>query len=179
MLSGLTFTEFDAAVRVFKARPDGDSFALLRAVAGALVATPRNLAEGPAWTAVQLSPTVLQSIPSDFQEIRAAFDRELTAEELARASGCIGYALRIHMAGEELSEPEVVSPAGAPTVAIYFYDSTKAQRTEPDIIEALTVAVGFMATGTPIRTSNRAGAGTCGTRLVGGIGSVGVTFALR
>ena len=170
----LTIKDFDTAARMFRSLPCPDSLQLLAAVGQAVMVST---------VARETEPFITVSedadLPCDFQQIRAVFGRELTDEELSRASGAIGYSLRIYMAGEELGDPQVTSAPGAPTVALYAYDATKARRTDPNIFEALKVAVGYIAEGSPVRRSDRAGIGTRGTRLVEGIGPVAVTFAVR
>ncbi|GAB4453446.1 MAG: hypothetical protein OHK0029_06280 [Armatimonadaceae bacterium] len=172
----ITMNDFDTAVRVFRARPCLDTLNLMT-LAGRQVLMDGQRAgilPGFEWCRVP-GPFV----PEDFQEIRLVFDRELSGDELRRASGCLGYALRIYLGGEDLSEPTVVSLPGQPTVALYRYDSTKAIRSEPDIAEAVCVARHYLEEGTPVRTTNRAGEGTRGTRLVDGLGPVRVDFAVR
>jgi hypothetical protein len=108
----------------------------------------------------------------DFYEVKAAFCVLLDEEQIRRASGCIGYALRETLAGEDLSEPTVMreTEKGFPTVLTYSYDATKSQRDDPDYGEAFNKAAQYVHDGTPIRKTNRAGANTRGTRLVEGIG---------
>lgn len=117
--------------------------------------------------------------PGDWDTIRATFDRELSASEILEAAGCIGYALRIYMAGEELSLPTVEEARDRKTVLRFSYDSTKAQRSAPDVAEGLAEAARYIVEGTPVRKTNRAGVGTIGTRLSAGIGPVGVEFRIR
>jgi hypothetical protein len=115
----------------------------------------------------------------DWYELRAVFDRRLSPDEIARASGCIGYALRALLAGEDLSEPQVACIRSGQTVLDYAYDSTKSRRDDPPFAEAFDCARQLVQEGSPIRQTNRTGAGTRGTRLVEGIGPVGVTFSVR
>ena len=170
----LTMTDFETAARMFRTAPCPDMLQLLSAVGRAVMVAKVERDTEPFITVAEDA-----DLPGDWQEIRAVFGRELTDEELSRASGAIGYSLRIYMAGEELGLPEVTSAPGAPTVAVYGYDSTKSRRSEADPIEALQVAVNYIADGSPIRRTNRAGLNTKGTRLVEGIGKVPVTFAVR
>jgi hypothetical protein len=117
--------------------------------------------------------------PGDWDKVRASFDRTLSAAEIIEAAGCIGYALRIYMAGEELSLPTVEVAEPGKTVLSFFYDSTKARRSEPDAVEAFAEAGRYIVEGTPVRKTNRAGVGTAGTRLSAGIGAVSVEFYVK
>ena len=170
----LTIKDFDTAAVMFRKMPCAESLSLLTAV-GQVVMVSTVARESEPFITV----TEEGDLPCDFQQIRATFGRELTDDELSRASGAIGYSLRIYVAGEELGDPQLVSAPGAPTVALYAYDATKARRSDPNIAEALKVAIGYIADGSPVRRSDRAGIGTRGTRLVQGIGPVAVTFAIR
>jgi hypothetical protein len=116
--------------------------------------------------------------PSCFYEIMMVIDSPLTDEEISRASGCLGYALREVLAGEDLSEPEVTAFPRSVQLA-YHYDSTKSRRDDPDYLSAFEKAARYIEEGTPVRRTNRAGAGTKGTRLVEGIGTRKITFYLR
>jgi hypothetical protein len=117
--------------------------------------------------------------PGDWYTIRAEFDRVLTAQEIIEASGAIGYALRIYVAGEELSLPTLEVADAGKTVLVFGYDSTKTRRDDPNHEEAFDKARDYIVEGSPVRKTDRAGRGTAGTRLVAGIGAVGVTFYVR
>lgn len=170
----ITMNDFETAARMFCATPCPDALNLLTSVGQAVMTAKVTRETNPFVTVADGA-----DLPCDWQEIRATFGRELLEGELFGASGAIGYALRIYMAGEELSLPRVVSAPGQPTVAVYGYDSTKSRRSEADPIEALQVAVSYISEGSPIRRTNRAGVGSRGTRLVQGIGQVAVSFAVR
>jgi len=117
---------------------------------------------------------------SDFYEVRVCIGRHLTADEVARVAGCIGYALRQELAGEDLSDPHVIQSFRAQqTILLFGYDSTKSQRDDPDFEQAFLLALRYIVEGTPVRSTNRAGVGTKGTRLVEGIGKCRVEFAVR
>lgn len=121
---------------------------------------------------------VIFSIPQDFQNFNVRFPRVLSTDEISRASGCIGYALRQTICGEELSEPEVSIWQGQ-TVLSYFFDSTKSRRDSPDFESAFELAASYVVFGSPVRRSNRAGPRTAGTSLVDGIGPVGMVFSFE
>jgi len=82
------------------------------------------------------------------------------------------------LAGEDLSEPEVREMNHGMKLS-YYYDSTKSRRDDPDYFEAFEKALLYINEGTPVRTTNRAGIGTKGTRLVEGIGQRKVNIFLR
>lgn len=118
----------------------------------------------------------IPEIENDFDTLGVWVGRALTPEEVERVSGCIGYALRSTLAGESLSEPVSVWPSNGGTYLTYWFDSTKSQRDDPDLMGALRLAGDMVQAGSPIRKTNRAGQGTAGTRLVQGIGPVDVAF---
>lgn len=118
--------------------------------------------------------------PGSWYEIRAEFDAILTDSQVYQAAGCIGYALRQVLRGEELSEPVKVSRKRAGRTVVKFgYDSTKSRSDDPDDNEAFELAARYVVEGSPIRTTDRAGAGTRGTRLAEGIGPVTARFWVR
>jgi hypothetical protein len=117
--------------------------------------------------------------PGDWYSVRAEFDRVLTTDEAMEASGAIGYALRIYIAGEELSLPTIELSSEGKTVLTYGYDSTKTRRDDPNHEEAFGMAKTYIVEGSPVRKTDRAGRGTAGTRLCKGIGTVGVTFYVK
>lgn len=126
-----------------------------------------------------MTKTYIPEIEDDIDTLAVTVSRHLSHEEISRLSGCIGYALRVHIAGEDLSDPvAIVYHAGMTTVS-YWYDSTKSQRSDRDVQGALEQAAEMIRTGTPVRKSNRAGAGTAGTRLVEGLGEVNVAFEVN
>ena len=180
---------FESAARVFRAAPSPDSLTILTSAARLmsegkadasfftrLVRAASPVATATAW----VKPT---DHPGDWQEVRATFDRLLTVEEAQEAAGAIGYALRIYFNGEELSDPtyllDGLKNGDAHAVLQFAYDSTKAIRSEPDTAEAFEEALRYIKEGSPVRQTNRAGVKTKGTRLVKGVGPVGVTFEVR
>jgi hypothetical protein len=154
--------DYNAAVKAFAETRDLPSFvALVRGAIG-LLDSPT---EEP-WRSVDDPDAFL----SDFYEVRVTFDRELSADEISRASGALGYALRATLAGESLSDPTVALCEDHRTVLEYGYDATKSQRDDPDFDAAFLLAHRYIEEGTPVRKTDRAGKGTQGTRLVEGIG---------
>ncbi|WP_034419464.1 hypothetical protein, partial [Deinococcus frigens] len=120
----------------------------------------------------------IPDIAEDFGTITLRVGRILTETEVAQVGGCLGYALRVYVAGEDLGEPEGVAYRDGQTVIRYWYDSTKAQRSDPDPQHAFQVAATFIFEGTPVRRSNKAGPLTAGTRLIDGIGPVALAFSV-
>lgn len=123
-------------------------------------------------------PVSIPDIAEDFDTIAVRVGRILTDAEVAQVGGCLGYALRVHVAGEDLGEPESVAYQGGQTVIRYFYDSTKGCRSDRDAQYAFQVAAGFIFEGSPIRRTNKAGPQTAGTRLIQGIGPVALAFSV-
>ena len=165
-------TLFDSAARVFGANPSPDTLAVLTGAARVIseanadAALVRRLVSRasvgrtppvPIGWASPVDFSRSRERPGDFQEIRATFDRLLTSREALNAAGAIGYALRIYLAGEELSEPQVFLRVGDFTELAFTYDATKARRSSPDIEEAFDEAARFIVEGSPIRKTNRAG----------------------
>lgn len=142
---------------------------------------PLSSNQFPAW----MSSDAPDAFIHDFAEIRVLVERRLNEEEVNRLSGCLGYALRQTLAGEDLSKPSVFLLSAFPadgrqvTVLEYTYDSTKSRRDDPDCALAFALAQEFIFSGSPIRTTNRAGAGTKGTRLVEGIAPCHLSFFAR
>lgn len=171
--------QFMSAVYTFAAAPSAETLLLLNKAAIPLMELPN--VTPPAWKSVD-APDALSG---DFAEIRVLADRRLDGKEVSRLSGCLGYALRQSLAGEDLSEPSVFCLRDHPadthqvTVLEYAYDSTKSQRDDPDFAAAFDLAQEYVMSGSPVRTTNRAGAGSKGTRLVDGIAPCLLAFQVR
>ncbi|GGB68750.1 hypothetical protein [Deinococcus soli (ex Cha et al. 2016)] len=119
----------------------------------------------------------LPETDGDFYTLGLLIERRLTADEALRAAGCLGYALA-KMNGETLGEPVSMVFTPASTYLTFWFDSTKCHRSSYSFEEAFAEAARMIEQGTPVRTTNRAGAGTAGTRLVQGIGPVALTLSL-
>ena len=118
--------------------------------------------------------------PGSWYEIRVEFGAYLTDKQVRAAAGCIRYALRQVLHGEELSEPQSIKrKPGTRTIARFSYDSTKSRSDDPDDQGAFELAAQYVREGSPIRTTDRAGQGTRGTRLAEGIGPVTARFWVR
>lgn len=118
--------------------------------------------------------------PGSWYEIRVEFDAYLTDGQVLQAAGCLGYALREVIRGEELSAPGKITRKGdGKTIARFGYDNTKTRSDDPDEARAFCLAAQYIREGSPVRKTDRAGVGTKGTRLCEGIGSVSVAFWVR
>ena len=164
--------QFDMAVRAYKADPGPQNLKTLLLYAVTLEPeTPwRNMRAPGALT-----------VP--FTQVRALCDRPLGQEEVRRFCGCLGYALKATLAGDELGEPEVCYPAAGGTIAFtvmeFAWDSQSTTRTDPNYSEAFSKAREYIFAGTPLRTTDREGKGTKDTRLVEGIALCNLSFFLR
>jgi len=169
------YDQFQAAARAYAADPNPTTLLHLNRRALPLLDTAP---QEPAWTPID-APGALAD---DFYGVRVVCDRRLDADEVSRVSGCLGYALRCTLAGEDLSDPTVFYLSNAATtftVLDFGYDATKSRRSDPDFQGAFDLAREMIVAGTPIRATNRAGWGTKGTRLVDGIGPVRLLFYVR
>lgn len=110
----------------------------------------------------------------EFSRVRVEVNRILDDEDLQRAAGCVGYAFAKNLRGESLGEPENITRQHGVTAFECYYDSTKSRVW--NVEDALDEAVQFILEGTPIRTTNRSGPGTKGTRLVEGVGASARVF---
>ncbi len=118
----------------------------------------------------------IPDITEDFDSVAVRVGRVLTDAEVSQVSGCIGYALRVLIAGEDLSDPMMILRTHGETYLTYWYDTTKGQRSARDGQAALELAAQYIVEGSPVRGTNRAGPNTIGTRLIQGIGPVALTF---
>jgi len=178
--------QFDAAAQAYKAAPDART--LLRLHQCALLLLLNAASQETPWRRVPDGTTTGDSLllACDFGAIRVVCDRRLNWPDIGRLAGCLAYALKATLAGEELGEPSVefaCSPGGSVTFTVveFAYDASLSIRTEPDPIEAFRVAREYLLSGgTPVRTTNREGSGTQGTRLVEGLSiPCSLTFYVR
>ncbi len=171
---------FEQAIAAYKAQADPLTLLLLNKSA-----IPLMDAQPHAWQSID-DPAALDP-EQPFTAIRAVCNQRLNDAQVGQLAGCLGYALQAILAGPELSLPNVVyleAPAGsgiraAFTLVEFAYDARLSGRTAPDYVEALAKAREFIRDGTPIRTTNKTGAGTQGTRLVEGLGAVSLSFYIR
>lgn len=89
-------------------------------------------------------------------------------DEMRVMAGLVGYAYRSTVAGESIGQPMRDSPYSF----VVSSDTTKTSRDDLGMaLEEFEEALpGMIKDGSPIRKTNRAGAGTQGTRLVDGLG---------
>ena len=169
----------DTAMAVYTARPCAKHLLGLNIAAFPLLDGGGTAAPQAEWRPVE-DP---DAFVADFDGIRVVADRLLSADEARRLSGCLGYALRQTICGEDVSDPTITHLRGddgtGTTVLEYGYNSTKSRRDDPDFDQTFSLATQYVREGSPIRRTDRAGWGTRGTRLVEGIGVGGVTFAVR
>ena len=106
--------------------------------------------------------------PSEPYAMRFQTDRELTTDEAEQLAGLIGYHYRVTVSGESMEYPRFETPFAMNIGA----DTTKSRR--DDLGQALhDFEAGLpeiIRDGSPLRTTDRAGAGTKGTRLIEGFG---------
>lgn len=104
------------------------------------------------------------TFPGTPYHIRIQTDQKLTSEEVKHLAQLMGYSYRTTIRGESLGEPEQDTPYSF----VMFADTTKSR--SDDLGMALeNFEENYPETvqnGSPIRTTNRAGEGTKGTRLV-------------
>lgn len=108
--------------------------------------------------------------------MRFQADRPLTAAEVAHCAQLIGYTYRSEVRGESIGHPQRDSPYSF----VIYADTTKTR--SDDIGAALERFEGnlpdLLRDGSPVRTTDRSGPGTKGTRLVDGFGASVPTFEL-
>lgn len=171
------YEQFQDAARVYATDPNPSTLLYLNRRAlrlmDCITASPE-----PCWESID-SPGARMG---DFSQIRIICDRRLCGKEVCRLSGCLGYALRAMLAGEDLSDPKLLSLSdGERTFSVleYFYDATKSRRSDPDHEAVFELAREMIFVGTPVRQTSRAGWGTKGTRLVEGIARCNLAFYVR
>ena len=170
-----TIALYDAAVILYADAPSAETLLNLNRHALALL----NAAQGPTWKSVEAPDAFAES----FNRIRVVCDRRLDEGEVECLAGCLGYALRATLAGDDLGQPEttyaLIEGGAAFTIIEADYDSDSSIRTEPDPAQAFDAARLYITQGTPVRQTDRAGWGTRGTRLVEGIVSCNLSFYLQ
>ena len=137
----------------------------------------RDAAWEDAWKSVDAPDAFAES----FSRIRVVCDRRLNASEAEQMAGCLAYALRAGLAGDEMGQPEVsyaIAKDGIKlTVLEADYDSESTIRTDPNPSETFALARLYISEGTPIRKTNRVAAS--GTRLVEGISPCNLSIYVR
>jgi hypothetical protein len=125
---------------------------------GAVEAVAEVLGGGQ-WWAVE-NPSAFDT---DFTEIKIAFDRLLTEDEIKRVSLALEHAMDWMVKAGKMSEVDVVLASDEGTVLQYRYDSAQSTLSAPDPDAAFLLAHRYIEEGTPVRRKE-------GTRLVEGIG---------
>lgn len=171
---------FDQAILAYKGRADPLTLLLLNKSA-----IPLMDLQDRAWKLTDEPEALSPEHP--FTAVRVLCDRRLDAGQIERLAGCLGYAFQAILAGPELTTPcvarvqptETTDIKAAFTLLEFAYDARLSGRTAPDYAEAFAKAREYIRGGTPVRTTNKAGAQTQGTRLVEGLGAVNVSFYVR
>lgn len=103
-------------------------------------------------------------LPGEPYYLRFQADRPLTDAEVTRFAQIVGYAWASKVRGESLLQPVRDGEASF----YLFADSTKSRRDDLGLAmqEFENTLSTYVYEGSPIRTTNRAGTGTKGTRLV-------------
>ena len=170
-----TIALYDAAVKLYADAPSAETLLNLNRHALALL----NAAQEILWKPVDGPDTFAEP----FSRIRVVCDRRLDEGEVECLAGCLGYALRATLAGDDLGQPEttyaLIEGGAAFTIIEADYDSDSSIRTEPDPAQAFDAARLYITQGTPVRQTDRAGWGTRGTSLVEGITPCNLSFYVR
>ena len=106
---------------------------------------------------------------------RIEASRDLTPQEAERVAQLFGYAYAT-TGGERAGDP---TDADTPRSLIFATDTTKNRAYERlDRFAAMLQDPAFLRDGSPVRTTNRAGEGTKGTRLIEGLGEGAPTLSV-
>lgn len=108
-----------------------------------------------------------EHLPAQFDAIRVQVDRDLSPEQARHLAQLIGYGWAT-TGGERLDDPE----QDAPNSIVVYADSSKT-RSLAQVDTFVDELEHLVQHGSPVRKSDRAGAGTKGTRLVDGLDEVG------
>lgn len=118
-----------------------------------------------------------ENYDKSFSRIRAVIDRyePLTADDIMTISDALGYALAVHIGGgngERVSEADIIcnNLDEGSIILEWDYDSSKGYRSDPDYGKCFLDAATFIEEGSTLRTTNKSGPNTAGTRLVEGLG---------
>lgn len=117
--------------------------------------------------------------PDDPEAIAVRANRDLSDADMQRAAQLLGYGYAAHVRGERLGDPVRVD---ARTFAVDIDLTKSASDDVGEAVQRLNEDLpALLVDGSPVRKTNRAGAGTAGTRLVGGLGDieVGMFYGFR
>lgn len=107
------------------------------------------------------------NLPESISGVRIRVPLILDDVELRQAAGCVGYAVKQIFGENATSEPyNVFRVAGTTTFQVDF--SIPAYFPVHD--DLMDTIMDYIEDGSPLRTTNRAGSNTKGTRLVEGLG---------
>lgn len=109
----------------------------------------------------------VNEFPEVLTSLRVRVPRILDDVELRQAGGCIGYAVKQLTGENATSDPyDVFRVAGTTTFTVNF----GVEIWESEQEDFLDLVDTYLSEGSPIRTTNRSGSNTAGTRLVDGMG---------
>lgn len=180
---------FMAAFSAFCAAPTDASLSDLTTAAKVFIPAAPAIAPvaASANTATWRAVTDPTAFNTDFTEIRVETSKPLRSDALEMIGQAVGYALKETILGDELvligveQLPELsnghIVDGGGKSVLTYEFDSTSSRRSAPDYSIAFDVADTRIFHGSKVRLTNKAGAGTKGTKLVEGIGPGRCTVA--
>ena len=118
-MNAQTIAQYDAAARLYADAPSAETLLNLNRHALPLL----NAAQGPIWKTVDAPDAFAES----FSRIRVVCDRRLDEGEVELLAGCLGYALRATLAGDDLGDPEttlaLIEGGAAFTIVEMNYDS--------------------------------------------------------
>lgn len=108
--------------------------------------------------------------------MRFQANRPLSPDEMRHAAGLIGYAYRANVRGESLGEPVPDTPYSFTVSA----DSTKTARDDVGVAfaEFEDALPDLIASGSPVRKTDRSGPGTKGTKLIEGFDDPELRFEI-
>lgn len=102
--------------------------------------------------------------PWDTQAIRLQASRPLSEMEAYKLAGVVGFANRKALGGESLSAPGAAPERDSPFSFISPIDTAKGRRSDFAMFEDLIPDI--VANGSEVRSTDRSGPGTRGTRLI-------------
>lgn len=113
-------------------------------------------------------------VPGEPYAVRIEADRELSNAEVRRLAGLVGYAGRAQL---RMSEPVGEPHRDGPNSFVVYMDTTKSYSDDTAIAmqEFEHALPTYFDEGSPVRKTDRAGAGTKGTRALEGVPGVRTT----
>lgn len=160
-------------------RPPLDSFGPVHRELGPFQADAWNVPDPATDTVVVEDKTFTRAGTSIWAEwpdgIRIEADRELDNAEIRHLASIVGYAQRSTLRG---AEPISAPFRDGPNSFVVYQDATKTYSDDTGMsYERFEAALpDLVREGTPVRKTDRAGAGTKGTRTIDGLGDLGVSI---